>query len=182
MVDQTSKKRISAKEKQAKALGLRKEGKSYDEIAVSVGYKSRQGAQQAVKRALDALVGEPAVELVQVELARLDDLQSAHTVAARGGDARATEVVLKVMEQRAKLLGLNHNERKLADAAEASVRLQSLQVDALLECFEDVLGGLGLDAAQLAAWPGLLRGALVERGLVPGGGLAPVVVVGELEA
>jgi hypothetical protein len=50
---------------------------------------------------------QPARELRQLELLRLDQLQAAHYKAAMGGDAAAASRVLSIMDRRAKLLGLD---------------------------------------------------------------------------
>jgi hypothetical protein len=46
------------------------------------------------------------VHLLQLELLRLDDLQRAFHKRACEGDIRATDICLRILHQRAKLLGL----------------------------------------------------------------------------
>jgi hypothetical protein len=49
---------------------------------------------------------EPAKELLELELLRLDQLQSRLYADAINGDLRALESCLRIMDQRARLLGL----------------------------------------------------------------------------
>lgn len=93
--------------KAAKALELRMEGKSFDAIAEEAGYNSRQAAHDAVKRALDRIEREPADALVKLDLERLDVLWQIQYLNAQAGDVQAMAACMKIMERRAKLLGLD---------------------------------------------------------------------------
>jgi hypothetical protein len=94
-------------ERRRQALELRKAGATYDVIAQRLGYANRGGAYKAVMQALQAITAEPAKELLQLELERLDALLLGQWQKAIHGNARAGEVALKVMERRARLLGLD---------------------------------------------------------------------------
>lgn len=98
---------LSAVEKQCKALELRKQGKSYIEIATAVGYRKASGAHAAVKSALHKTLTEPADELRVLEAERLDALLAAVWEKAKNGDPKAVDNALRIMERRAKLLGLD---------------------------------------------------------------------------
>lgn len=98
---------IEAKMRAAKALELRMEGKAFDAIAEEAGYNSRQAAYDAVKRALTAIVREPAEELIRLDLERLDVLWGIQYLNAQAGDVQAMAACMKIMERRAKLLGLD---------------------------------------------------------------------------
>ena len=50
---------------------------------------------------------EPATQLRDMEVARLDRLLAAHWGKATKGDVNATRMVLTIMDRRAKLLGLD---------------------------------------------------------------------------
>lgn len=71
-----SPRRIKSKQKQAKALQLRLSGCDYEEIAKIVGYKNRGAAYNAIKRALEETVKEPAEEVREIELKRVDAMWS----------------------------------------------------------------------------------------------------------
>lgn len=98
---------IAAKIKAAKALELRKEGLSFEEIAQECKYNSKQAAYDAVKRALDAVIREPATDLIRLDLERLDVLFTPVYLKAQAGDTDALSAALKIMERRAKMLGFD---------------------------------------------------------------------------
>ena len=103
----TSPRRILAVEKQRQALALRYGGATYDSIAQALHYASRQGAQMAVEAALRKTVQEPADQLRQLDLGRLDAMLLAIWAQARAGNFEAIDMALKILARRAKLLGLD---------------------------------------------------------------------------
>ena len=97
--------RIDALDKQLEALDMRKAGFTYQDIADKVGYKFPSGAQKAVESALKKTLQEPADKVRELELARLDDLiNSLWIYRAR---PQYTDRILRIMERRSKLLGLD---------------------------------------------------------------------------
>lgn len=98
---------VNALDRQLTALRLRRAGVPYADIAKELGYAGRDGAHRAVKAALRKTLQEPADELRALELERLDALQMALWPRAQKGDKVAIDQVLKIMERRAKLLGLD---------------------------------------------------------------------------
>jgi hypothetical protein len=94
-------------ERDTKAVELRTAGADYDTIAQRLGYGSRSHAFEAVNNLLKERATEPAAELRQMEADRLDKLMLAHWSAATKGDIKKTEIVLRLMQRRAELLGLN---------------------------------------------------------------------------
>lgn len=98
---------IEAREKAAKALELRKEGRTFADIATEIGYNSPQAAFDAVKRAMDRICREPAEELIRLESERLDALFGIQYLNAQSGDVAALDACMKIMTRRAKLLGLD---------------------------------------------------------------------------
>ena len=95
------------KERQARALELRKAGLTYQQIADALGYGSHSAAQKAIQSGLKAIIREPAEELRTLELERLDKMLASHWPAVTKGHVRSTEVALRIMERRAALLGLD---------------------------------------------------------------------------
>jgi len=114
----TSEKRIAAVERQGRALELRKAGLGYAAIARQLGYAGPSGAHKAIMGALRAVTREPARELVDLELARLDDLLLGLWADARKGNVAKIDRVLKIMARRAALLGLDAPQR-VADVTAA---------------------------------------------------------------
>ncbi len=118
--------RATAAEKRKQALDLRRAGWSYDDIATEVGYAGKGAAHNAVRIAIQAITRESATELVELELTRLDDMLAGLYEAARNGDNFSVDRALKIMDQRAKYLGLY--ERKTDDTtAEARAAIHGFR-------------------------------------------------------
>lgn len=98
---------IATTEKQIKALDLRRQGKSYTDIAKELGYSSGSGAHNAVKKALRKTLKEPADELRKLENARLDAMLLALWPGIEKGDPKAIAAAVKISDRRAKLNGLD---------------------------------------------------------------------------
>ncbi len=96
-----------AKLKRVRALELVAQGMSYDAVARAVGYRHRGSAHRAVFRALAEREAEDVDYLRAIEVARLDRLQAALWDKALGGDLRAIGVVIRIIGQRARVLGLD---------------------------------------------------------------------------
>jgi len=100
-------KRIEAVERMGMALELRKAGFTYASIASQLGYADGASAYNAVMAGLKLVVREPAEELRSLELARLDAIMVEVYNQARKGVVGAVDRVLRIMERRARLLGLD---------------------------------------------------------------------------
>lgn len=107
--NRTSAARARSLDRQAKALELRRMGKGYTEIARALGI-GRSQAHRLVQASLaeaKAQIFTAAADLRAVELSRLDAMLAGLWPDARKGSFGAIDRVLKVMERRAKLLGLD---------------------------------------------------------------------------
>ena len=96
-------------ERAARAFALRKAGLSYRDIGAELGVSHvivYRDVQASIKQFLDE-AREHHAQIMAIEAARLDDLQRVMWEQAAMGDRRAIETVLKIMERRAKLLGLD---------------------------------------------------------------------------
>lgn len=110
-------------ERRGKAIRLKIDGYTYTEIAEKLGYSSKGSACKDVSRALERHVIEEGLAIEawrELELARLDVLQKAIWPEAKEGNPRAIETALKVLDRRAKLLGLD-----------SAIKLEVLTIDAL---------------------------------------------------
>ena len=96
----------STAEKRKEALELRALGYSYQQVADEVGYASKGAAHKAVAQELRNIPREAAEQARELELGRLDEMQAAAMNGAMAGDLFAIDRVIKVIESRAKLLGL----------------------------------------------------------------------------
>ena len=103
---------VRAHERHLQALELRKAGVTYEVIAGQLGYANASGARKAVVSALKATLREPAAELRELELARLDAMLLPLWRPVQAGDETAVARALRIMERRARLLGL---DRKTAE-------------------------------------------------------------------
>jgi DNA-binding transcriptional MerR regulator len=133
-------------QRERQVLELRRAGVTFDAIAEQLKYADRGAAYKAFKRALTRTLQEPAAELRDLEVDRLDQLQIAMWEQAMRGDVQAVDRVLRIMAQRAQLLGLNHAD----GVAERQVRLQEQQGVLLATVISRVLDRLELNAEQRA--------------------------------
>jgi hypothetical protein len=100
---------VSATERRRRAVTLRKQGLSYQAIANELGM-AKSSVHSAVAKAMQAFekeIADEAILLATLELDRLDSLQAALWEKAMAGKLGAVGKVLKIMERRAKLLGLD---------------------------------------------------------------------------
>lgn len=108
-MSRTAARLIDAQERRRKAVELRRAGASYAHIAAQLGL-SKSSVHKTVCRALVALqvdLDDQARLLQAQEADRLDHLQLKLWPRAMGGDVLAIDRVLRLMERRAKLLGLD---------------------------------------------------------------------------
>ena len=98
---------LQASERRRQALQLRLAGVSYEEIASRLGYSDRGSAWRSVMAALKTTLREPADELRKLELERLDRLLLGVWPQAVRGNQGSIDRALRIMERRARLLGLD---------------------------------------------------------------------------
>jgi hypothetical protein len=80
---------------------------TWDRIAQETGYADASGAHVAYKRAIKRTLQQPADEVRQQELDRIDRLHLALWPNAMKGSERAIMTIVRLMERRARLLGLD---------------------------------------------------------------------------
>jgi AraC-like DNA-binding protein len=113
---------LSHKQLAAQVIQLRLSGHSYDEIAQYLGLSKRR-VQRIVERELSRSFREPTELLLQLELDRLDALQRAYWDAAIAGDGEAADRVLRIMDRRARYLGLDRQDTVQEDLGKAVLKL-----------------------------------------------------------
>jgi hypothetical protein len=125
--------RATAAEKRKQALDLRRAGWSFDDIAAEVGYANKGSAHRAVKQGIADITRESASELLELELSRLDDMFSGLYESARNGDNFSVDRALKIIELRARFLGLfdKKPEDGAADVRGAIAGLLASMADSL---------------------------------------------------
>ena len=111
--------RVRKMERQVKAMDLRRSGLTYQEIANKLGV-SLETAHSAVKAGMNEIAehirGDAAV-LAAEEVARLDAMMVGLWTQARTGHLGAVDRVLRIMERRARLLGLDAAPKRAPDDA-----------------------------------------------------------------
>jgi hypothetical protein len=108
-MSKTSGQNVKGAENRSKAIALRKEGSTYEEIGKTLSI-STQRAHKIVTSELTRIRKETAEEtdeLRTLELQRLDAMFMVCYRDAQEGDYPAVDRCLKIMERRAKLLGLD---------------------------------------------------------------------------
>lgn len=105
----TTSKSLVRIERKAQALELRRQGCTYPEIAQQTG-TSLSCAHDTVAKAMAERMtqcNELADTLIAIELDRLDGMFRPLYLAAVHGDVQAVDRCLRIMERRARLLGLD---------------------------------------------------------------------------
>ena len=111
---------VAALDISEKAVQLRRKGLSCDEIGKALGC-SRSTAWEAINRWLVAKradIKEAADDVREMELARMDEMMAGIYPTALQGDMQAIDRVLRIMERRAKLLGIDAPTRQEVTGAE----------------------------------------------------------------
>ena len=94
---------------------LRREGKTWQQIADAVSYATAMGAWKAYQRACQRTLQEPTDEARRIELDRLDALQRTYWEPAVEGNLRAADFVLRVIDRRARILGIDAPQKIQAE-------------------------------------------------------------------
>lgn len=102
--------RAVAAVKRAKVVEAVADGATYDQAAKQAGYATRSGAYKAFWKAIDGREADAVEQHRALELARLDALQVGLWDRAEAGDVKAVNAVLRIIEQRSRLLGLDRPE------------------------------------------------------------------------
>ena len=148
--------RLRAREREVRAFQLRLAGATYSQIADDLGI-SLGGAHKIIMRVLQRLetTAEETAEVVRrLEVERLDRmLLGLWPQAAKGGQG-AVDRVLRIMERRAKLLGLDKPARQEISGPDGGpLDLSHLSDEELIREIEEMVVELGYErepAAELS--------------------------------
>lgn len=124
-------------------LELRMSGLSWAYIARELNL-SESAVRRCYAHALDLSAHPDLAELRDVEALRLDRLQLAAWPQALRGDLPSIDRVLRIMERRARLLGLDHSD----GVAERQMRLNEQTGGMVVNVIARVLEGLALTDEQ----------------------------------
>ena len=113
MARKLSAKMLKAIDAEQQSWELRCHGATYDQIAQAVGFTDRSAARKAVKRALKRYEPdeETKAEEIKKQIHQYDILMRAYMPGASARDRDDAMIVLKLMKQRAELLGLDSAQR-----------------------------------------------------------------------
>ena len=107
--------------RRTKLLALRRDGWAYEDLVTAhpeLGYRTAAHARKDAGRGLEGHLKEAASSLIAQEAMRLDRLQLALWSRAMNGDHQAVREIIRIMERRARMLGLDRQADLYADAAE----------------------------------------------------------------
>lgn len=96
-----------AAERRRRAVGMVLSGSTYQHVADTLGYANRGTVHRIVKNALSAHEAEDLAHARALECDRLDALQAGVWDAALAGDITAVNTVLRIIERRCQILGLD---------------------------------------------------------------------------
>lgn len=102
--------RAATAERRTRAIAMRLAGADWDTVASQLGYSGRDAACKDVTRAMEAGLAKQthnAGLLRHQELLRLDRLQRGLWTRAVAGDHKCADTVLRIIQTRVKLLGLD---------------------------------------------------------------------------
>jgi len=105
----TAPKMATSAQRRVQALELRKAGYTYEQIGVDLGISTSMAYKHVVKalRIIHDKTSEATEELRTLEVQRIDRLFEVMYKKAEKGDHNAIDRCLRLMERRAKLLGLD---------------------------------------------------------------------------
>ena len=98
--------RALASARKCRAIQLKLQGLTYQQIADELGYTSRGTVYKIIKTAQATQLTDAVEEHLDIEVSRLNALQAAVWPAAMSGDLRALVVAARIIEARCRLLGL----------------------------------------------------------------------------
>lgn len=146
-------------ERRNRAYNLRRAGLTYQQIADQIGPQyqlpnySRQRAEEDVSAVRDGIVIQPAKDVLFEDLERVQALLTAVWTDAMKGDTKAVTTASRLLDQRAKYLGLYSPIRQVLTGPDGGpIQVQDLSdpaaayaaaleaVDALLPSDEQQLG------------------------------------------
>ena len=105
-------------------------GKTQEAIAEEFGL-SQQRVSELIRDVRESLPETDLTELRRADLERLDAMLPNNILMAVAGDKDAVSSVLKIMERRAKLLGLDAPTKQEVTGRVASYRVEGVDIDKL---------------------------------------------------
>jgi hypothetical protein len=139
---------LSPEERDAKALDLRVRNWPYPEIVTLLGYASVEEVEEAVRRANKAFFTEKVEDNRQLDSHRINELIKGLWNRSRAGDLSCIDRVIKLLDRRAKLLGLDMPTKTALTNADGSNDLVNMLSDAERAARVRVLLGVDLETSK----------------------------------
>jgi DNA-binding CsgD family transcriptional regulator len=105
--ERTTPHNVEVTDKERQALELRKAGATLDQIAKQLGYADPSGVHRAITRALEKIPVQAVADYRAIQNERLERLLLAVWQISLAGDLKAVDRALRILDQQARLLGLN---------------------------------------------------------------------------
>ena len=126
-------------ERDRKVFRLRLNGVPVRQIAETL-HCTPEEAQAAVIRMCGGVTPDLRTRTIEIDLERLDDLNQIYYQKARAGDHEACALVIRLMERRARMLGLDIQPRGETALHESMPRPQT-STDKIMEALERLAHG-----------------------------------------
>lgn len=143
-------------EREREVMRLRRDGKTFAEIAEAVGYSEKSAASKAYHRAILREHRPLIREARALEEQRLDELTDAIWAKAMSGSVPHVREAVRISQRRARLLGLDHAD----GVAERLVQIESDKLRMMALALGSALEELGLSEEQATEAKRLMLGKL----------------------
>lgn len=134
-------------EREAEVLRLRRGGLTFDLIAKQLNYSHASGAHKAYVNACRRIISTEVADLRQVEIDRLDMAQASIWAQVLNGDLQAINTLVRLVSERAKLLGLYAPAKVEASVTQytggGDIDAEVARLAAILAANADAEGGSG---------------------------------------
>ena len=141
-------KELELMERERQVVELRRTGATWEGIAQAVGYSNAGGAYKAYQRAMARVFDQPTKELRNAELDRLDRLQRAFWKDAVDGNVRSADFILRVIDKRAKLLGLDAPTKIQAEVVNYDAGVIDAEIERIIRELNELDQGITVEVEE----------------------------------
>jgi hypothetical protein len=147
-VSDKKEKELELMERERQVVELRRTGATWEGIAQAVGYSNAGGAYKAYQRAMARVFDQPTKELRNAELDRLDRLQRAFWKDAVDGNVRSADFILRVIDKRAKLLGLDAPTKIQAEVVNYDAGVIDAEIERIIRELNELDQGITVEVEE----------------------------------
>jgi hypothetical protein len=153
-MSENEEKELDLIKRETQVVELRRTGATWEGIAQVVGYSNAGGAYKAYQRAMSRVFDQPVQELRNAELDRLDRLQRAYWKDAIEGNARSADFILRVIDKRAKLLGLDAPTKIQAEVVNYDAGVIDADIERIIRELEQLDQGITVEVEERVSTEG----------------------------